>query len=318
MPQAELLKSQFFQANSDYEALSTQLWHYQLQHNEVLSHFSQLLGTREQTFLPIEFFKQFALKTGNWQEACVFESSGTTGQTPSKHYIRDLDWYRQVSLQGFYHFFPKKQYKILALLPSYLERSTSSLVQMVRFWMAAFGAPGSGFYLHNFEDLAAAIHQNEGDDILLIGVAFALIDFADYFDSPLPPNTLVLETGGMKGRKKEWQRAELHAYLCQKFGLTHICSEYGMTELLSQAYALENGRFSTPPWLKVHISDLHLPAKAQAVGKAGRINLIDLANIDSCAFISTDDLGRLHEDGSFEVIGRIANSELRGCNLMYL
>lgn len=268
--------------------------------------------------MPIEFFKQFAIKTGNWQEEFVFESSGTTGQTTSKHFIRDLDWYRQVSLHGFYHFFPKKQYKILSLLPSYLERSTSSLVQMVRFWMAAFGTPDSGFFLHNFEDLAAAIRQSEGEDLLLIGVAFALIDFADYFAAPLPPNTLVLETGGMKGRKKEWQRAELHAYLCQKFGLPYICSEYGMTELLSQAYALENGRFQAPPWLKVHISDLHLPAKAQPIGKVGRINLIDLANLDSCAFISTDDLGRMHEDGSFEVIGRIANSELRGCNLMYL
>jgi hypothetical protein len=222
-------------------------------------------------------------------------------------------------LEGFFHFFERKNYRILALLPSYLERGNSSLVQMVKLWMDEFGLPGSGFYLYNFDALSQAISEaaDAGEPILLIGVAFALLDFAEQNKSPLPPDTLVLETGGMKGRKKEIIRDELHEMLSKGLGISHIGSEYGMTELMSQMYARRDGRFFSPPWVKVFISDIHLPDLPKATGQSGRINLIDLGNVDSCAFISTDDIGRMYEDGSFEVLGRLDYSEMRGCSLMY-
>lgn len=295
-----------------------EVWAYQKQENAILRTFTTHFPTEMPTFLPIECFKTFPVKTREWTEEMRFESSGTTGQIPSRHYVKDLDLYKQVSIQGFFHFFPKKKYRILALLPSYLERKNASLVQMVRFWIEEFGLPNSGFYLHNFEELEKAIVEAEGEEIILIGVAFALLDFAEKMQRKLPKNTIVIETGGMKGRKRELTRPEMHQKLCEGFGIDKIASEYGMTELLSQAYALENGRFRTPPWMKVVISDIHLPTKVQSLGVAGRINVIDLANIHSCAFIATDDMGKLHEDGTFEVLGRIDNAELRGCNLMYL
>lgn len=303
----------------DFDETAQALWEYQLSHNETMQSFAQQFGQSDTPlFMPISFFKSFEMKTGNWQPAAIFESSKTTGQTPSRHFVKELDTYKQLSLSAFFQFFPKKQYKILALLPSYLERENASLVQMVKFWMETFGTAGSGFYLHNFDELAQAIYESEGEDILLIGVAFALLDFADYFKGKLPVNSLVMETGGMKGRKKELTRTQMHTQLTAALGVPTIASEYGMTELLSQAYAVQNGRFFTPPWLKVMISDIHLPTLPQKIGITGRINLIDLANVHSCAFISTDDAGRMHPDGSFEVMGRIDHAEMRGCNLMYV
>lgn len=309
---------EIFSPSANFDILAETLWLYQQQHNPVLQRFTQHFPTDSPTFLPIAAFKSHELKTGTWEAEAVFESSGTTGQIPSRHFVKDLSLYKKLAIEGFFRFFPKKQYRILALLPSYLERETASLVQMVRYWMEDFGLAGSGFYLHNFDALDQAITEAEGEDILLIGVAFALLDFAEKRQLPLPKNTIVIETGGMKGRKKEITRAEMHKQLCEGFQIPTIASEYGMTELLSQAYSLSNGRFYCPPWMKVVISDIHLPTKIQSIGVAGRINAIDLGNIHSCAFISTDDMGKMYEDGSFEVLGRIDNAELRGCNAMYI
>ena len=248
-----------------------------------------------------------------------FESSGTTGQTPSRHHVRDIQVYEMALLKGFTHFFPQQPYRILALLPSYLERGTSSLVHMVKTWMDHFGLAGSGFYLYNFEALEQAIGEagDAGETILLIGVSFALLDFAEQYPQHLSTGSIVMETGGMKGRREELTRHELHERLSKGLGITNICSEYGMTELLSQAYAVKNGRFFTPPWMRIDIRDLHLSSLPRPIGSTGRICITDLANIHSCAFIETDDLGRQHLDGSIEVLGRVDHSELRGCNLMY-
>ena len=312
--------SQFFSPNFDFAAVSQQIWEYQYAQNPVIRQYCAYLGTKQPTFIPIEFFKHFEMKAGKWEAEAIFGSSGTTGQTPSRHFVRDLSLYHEISLQGFWHFYPKQAYRILGLLPSYLERNDSSLVQMVKFWIEKFGLPNSGFYLHNFEALKQAIYEAEdaGEPILLIGVAFALLDFADYFQGKMPKNTIVMETGGMKGRKRELMRSEMHELLQKGLGVSHISSEYGMTELISQAYSLKNGRFYCPPWLKIHISDIHLSHIPQPYKVTGRINVIDLGNIHSCSFIATDDLGRMYEDGSFEILGRIDNSEMRGCNLMYL
>lgn len=311
-------QKKLFSTHSDYNALAQVAWQHQYSQNAVCQRFADALQTQEAPFLPIECFKHFDLKAGEWQEEAIFESSGTTGQQPSRHFVRDLALYKRIAIEGFFRFFPKKEYKILALLPSYLERGNSSLVQMVRFWIESFGLPNSGFYLHNFEELAKAIYETEGEPILLIGVAYALLDFAEYFDGNMPPHTLVMETGGMKGRKAELTREELHTELQQGLGVSHIYSEYGMTELMSQAYFLQDKRFHAPPWLKIVISDIHLPTQTVPIGTTGRINVIDLGNIHTCSFISTDDLGKMHPDGSFEVLGRIDYAEMRGCNLMYI
>jgi hypothetical protein len=316
----ERFSAELFSPHLNAEAATTALWQYQRTHNPVMRRFARELGVDGPVFIPIEFFKHFPMKTGAWEAEAVFASSGTTGQTPSLHHVRDLAWYRRVSRAGFRYFFPDKPFRILALLPSYLERGNSSLVRMVRDWMEDFGLPGSDFFLHDFTALARALREaaEAGQPILLIGVAFALLDFAAQYPMQLPQGTLLIETGGMKGRGEELTRQELHQRLRSAFGLPQIVSEYGMTELLSQAYALREGRFHTPPWLHVIISDIHLGSLRKAPGQSGRINLIDLANIHSCAFIATDDLGRAREDGSFEVLGRLEQSEIRGCNLMYL
>jgi phenylacetate-coenzyme A ligase PaaK-like adenylate-forming protein len=313
-------QQKLFAPQADFDSLTDELWAYQSQHNPIMGRYLAELGTRKRSFIPISFFKQFEMKSGpDWQAEAVFESSGTTGQTPSRHFVRDLSLYRQAALQGFFHFFPNKSYRILALLPSYLERGNSSLVQMVKLWIDEFGLPGSGFYLYNFEALRKAITEasEAGEPIILIGVAFALLDFVEEKAIQMPSDSIILETGGMKGRKEEIIRDELHARLSAGLGVENIGSEYGMTELLSQAYALKAGRFLAPPWLRVFISDIYLPHLPKAPGRSGRINLIDLANVHSCAFISTDDIGRLHADGSFEVLGRLDQSEMRGCSLMY-
>ncbi|MFN0200018.1 MAG: acyl transferase [Bacteroidia bacterium] len=315
----ENYQNTLFSPDFSFEKMSEEVWKYQFEHNELMKKYGELLGSTEMQFLPIALFKQYEIKTEKWETQQLFESSGTTGQIRSKHHVKDLAFYGDLTMQAFHQFFPKKKYRILALLPSYLERETSSLVQMVKTWIEHFGLPNSGFYLYNFDALQQAIYEGaEADEpILLIGVAFALIDFAEFFNDKLPQNTIVMETGGMKGRKKEWTRTELHTHLKRHFQISHIYSEYGMTELMSQAYLLEDGRFHAPPWLQMVISDVHLPSLPLKEGLVGRVNVIDLGNIHTCAFISTDDLGRKYADGSFEILGRIDNSELRGCNLLY-
>ena len=307
-----------FSPDFEFANAVAEVWEYQYHQNPVLRKYCDLLGRSELTFMPVSFFKEFEVKTGKWKEEAVFESSGTTGQIPSRHYVKDLELYKKLSIEGFHQFFADKQYKILALLPSYLERKNASLVKMATDWMEAFGSPGSGFYLHNFDELEKAIVESEGEDLLVIGVAFALLDFTETVPVHFPDGTIVMETGGMKGRKEELIRKELHQKLCDNTGLKNIASEYGMTELMSQAYAIKDGRFRTPPWMKVVITDVNLPNKMLPDTQAGRINIIDLGNVHSCAFIATDDVGVCHEDGTFEVYGRIENAELRGCSLMYV
>lgn len=304
---------------SSFAEMEAEVRAYQMVHNPILRQYASQLPGKERLFLPISFFKHFEIKTGNdWQEEHTFESSRTTGQSPSRHFIKSLDWYEKVCLQGFHHFFPQQKYAIFALLPGYLERTNASLVHMVKGWMNEFGLPESGFFLDNMEELAKRLNKayQEGKPVLLIGVTFALLDFAEGFPTHVP-NAIIMETGGMKGRREELTRHQVHSRLKEAFGVAQVVSEYGMTELMSQAYALENGRFQTPPWMKVHISDIHLSSLPKHVGKTGRINIIDLGNIHSCSFIATDDIGRMFEDGSFEVLGRLDNAELRGCNLMY-
>lgn len=298
--------------------LVNELWKYQVTHNPVVKTYAERLHSTLPVSLPISFFKSFELKDGDWDPAVVFESSGTTGQTPSRHFVKDSSWYNRIALQGFFERFGDRKFRILALLPSYLERGNSSLVFMVNHWIETIGVEGSGFFLDNLDDLANELRNAPQTPTLLIGVSFALLDLAEREDISLPDQTLIIETGGMKGRRKEMTRQELHQALREGLGATEIHSEYGMTELLSQAYTVDGFRFRPSSSLLVRISDLHLDRLNLPVGRVGRIQLIDLANIHSCAFIATDDLGRMHPDGTFEVLGRIDNAELRGCNLMYV
>ncbi len=304
----------------DFEAMAARIWRYQLQSNAVMARYCALLGDAAQRFIPIRFFKDFDMRCGDdWEPQAVYRSSGTTGQETSRHLVRDLGLYEHSLMAGFGQLYGEGEYTIFALLPSYLERADSSLVHMVKTWILRFGLPGSGFYLSNFEALRQGLVEaaERGERILLIGVSFALLDFAAQYALQLPTDAIVMETGGMKGRREEITRGALHAELRRAFGLRNIHSEYGMTELLSQAYSMGDERFHCPPWMRIVVTDSYIPNRIAPMGQVGRINVIDLANLHSCAFIATDDLGRLHPDGSFEVLGRIDNSELRGCNLMY-
>jgi phenylacetate-coenzyme A ligase PaaK-like adenylate-forming protein len=267
---------QLFQPDPPFDRLMAQLWAYQSDANPTLKAFAAALSAEGYPWegplsLPIACFKSFPVKTGEWEAKVIFESSGTTGQVPSRHHVRDLALYRRNTLRGFHHFFPAGKYRILALLPSYLERGHSSLVYMVQRWMEAFGTAGSGFFLHDFEALRQAIREAEaaGERILLIGVAFALLDLVENAPLPLPADSLVIETGGMKGRKEELTREALHARLQTGFQLPHIYSEYGMTEMMSQAYLGHDGRFRCPPSLRVWTSDLHHDGLKPLPGRAG-------------------------------------------------
>lgn len=270
-------------------------------------------------FLPISFFKNFAIKTGEFEPEIIFTSSGTTGMQTSRHLVRDLGLYEQSFLKAFRLFYgDPAQYCVLGLLPAYLEREGSSLVYMVQQLIKQSRHPLSGFYLHDFDRLAQTLRTLGEQKVLLIGVTFALIDFAAAFPMHLP-QAIVMETGGMKGRKKELLRTEVHTLLQEAFGLPQVHAEYGMTELLSQAYAQKEGYFKTPPWMKVLLREEDDPfALVSCVKKprAGALNVIDLANVHSCAFIATDDIARLHPDGSFEILGRMDHSDIRGCSLL--
>lgn len=258
--------------------------------------------------------------SGFFEPQVTFSSSGTTGQIRSQHHLRNLTTYESSFKLGFERCYGDvDEYCILALLPSYLEREGSSLVYMAKNMIEASRDGDSGFYLDNYDQLYAVLLQKiqSGQPTMLLGVSFALLDFAHAHQ--LPANDMVImETGGMKGRRKEMIRTELHKHLCHGFGVKTIHSEYGMTELLSQAYAVENGRFRTPPWMKVFIRETDDPFTFARIGKTGGVNIIDLANQDSCAFIETQDLGRMYDDASFEIMGRFDNADIRGCNLMVI
>ena len=268
-------------------------------------------------FLPVSFFKTHTVVTGDFHPEIVFESSGTTGTTNSRHLVKEKDIYKQSFTNGFKHFYGNPdEWCIIGLLPSYLEREGSSLVMMADELIKLSGHKKSGFYLYEFEKLADVLKELEDtkQKTLLIGVTFGLLDFAEHFPMRLN-HTVVMETGGMKGRRKEMIREEIHSFLQKQLNVQTIHSEYGMTELLSQGYSSGRGIFKTVPWMKILVRDETDPLLITERGR-GLINVIDLANINSCSFIATDDAGKIYDDGSFEVLGRRDNSDLRGCSLM--
>ncbi|RYE30052.1 MAG: acyl transferase [Sphingobacteriaceae bacterium] len=269
-------------------------------------------------FLPIEFFKTREIISNDQTPEITFSSSGTTGITTSRHLVTDVSWYQQSFRKGFELFYGDiKDYAFLALLPSYLERSGSSLIYMVEDLIAGTTTQNSGFYLYNEEELHQKLLdlQQTKQPTILIGVTFALLGFIEKYQLNFP-ELILMETGGMKGRRKEMIREELHEKLCKGFGVPAIHSEYGMTELLSQAYSLGEGLFNCVPWMKVLIRDINDPFTILPNGKTGGINVIDLANINSCSFIATQDLGKIHPNQMFEVLGRFDFSDIRGCNLL--
>lgn len=309
-----------------FDELALACFQHQAEFNPVYKEFIGLLGLRPSKiqglhqipFLPVELFKGHRVVTGSFEPEAVFASSGTTGSIPSKRHVQSLDWYRRCFSAIFKESYgDPQQWCILALLPGYIERGDSSLIYMVNDLMKQGRHPLSNFYLNNHAELKQALRELKlrKQKTMLIGVSHALLDFAEELDEPFP-DLLVMETGGMKGRRKEVVRDELHRMLCEAFGVPSVHSEYGMTELLSQAYSKGQGRFFAPPWMRVIIRDTDDPFAATPQAKTGRIHVVDLANVDTCAFIATGDLGRTFEDGSFEVLGRFDHAEVRGCNLM--
>ncbi|MDD4847448.1 MAG: acyltransferase [Bacteroidales bacterium] len=310
----------------DFQKQAIALFHTQFENNPIYRAFCQGVGCIPEKVqqvadipcLPIEFFKTQKVVTGTWHEQTVFTSSGTTGMTSSKHYVKDLQLYEKSCLEGFRYFYDDpKEWAILALLPSYLEREGSSLINMVKLLMQQGNHPLSGWFLNDYTLLKERLEELEKmhQKTLLLGVTYALLDFSEQFPMPLR-HTIVMETGGMKGRRKEMIKSEIHHQLQQQFQTATIHSEYGMAELFSQAYSTGNGIFQTPPWMRVLIRDAEDPLSAAEMGKSGGINIIDLANRDSCAFIATQDLGHSFSDGTFEILGRFDHSDIRGCNLL--
>jgi len=309
-----------------FKALALETFYFQAENNlvykEYLGHLNinleEIDSIHKIPFLPIQFFKSHRIISNTNSIEQTFLSSGTTGMTQSKHLVTDLSLYKESYLKGFTHFYGNiEEYVVLALLPSYLEREGSSLVYMVEDLIEKSHQIESGFYLNNLDDLCEVLLQLEVQNkkVLLIGVSFALLDLIEKHQFSLK-NTIVMETGGMKGKRKEMIREELHAVLKEGFGVEVIHSEYGMTELLSQGYSNGHGVFNCPPWMKIMIRDTEDPFSFLTNEKTGGINVIDLANKNSCSFIATQDLGRLYKDGSFEILGRFDNSDIRGCNLM--
>lgn len=311
-----------------FDKLALKVFRYQHQHNAVYRAFCNYLKVDVQQvktiaqipFLPIQFFKTHEVICGEPVVEQIFTSSGTTGMSTSRHLVSDVSMYEQSYRLGFSAFYGNIQdYVVLALLPSYLEREGSSLIYMVDDLINRSEHPESGFYLHNTDELAEKLKKLDASrqNILLIGVTYALLDLIEQHSFALQ-NTIIMETGGMKGRRREMIREELHHVLCQGFGVPSIHSEYGMTELLSQAYSLGEGIFECPPWMHVLVRDTEDPLQYIDSGKTGGLNVIDLANLNSCAFMATQDLGKQYENGSFEVLGRFDHSDIRGCNLMVM
>lgn len=314
------------QTNSEFEDLAFQVFKFQFENNSLYRSFCDLLyknpsdisGIDEIPFLPIQFFKSHKVLSSTKKVEKVFASSGTTGNKTSRHFVTDLSIYETSFKQGFKQFYGDiSDYAILALLPSYLDREDSSLIYMVDHWITASKKSKSGFYLNNLVELKDTLMEleNKGENVLLIGVSFALLDLVEHYQFNLK-NTIIMETGGMKGRRKELVRDELHSILKAGFGVEKIHSEYGMTELLSQAYSQGDGLFKCPNWMRILTRDTEDNLTIQETGKTGGITIIDLANINSCSFIATQDLGKVHPDSYFEIIGRYDNSDIRGCNLL--
>jgi hypothetical protein len=328
MTEIELITDQVFNIKNEFEfeALALKVFDFQFKNNKIYRSYIQFLGAdvksikhyQDIPFLPIEFFKSHRIVSSEKDPQEIFTSSGTTGSQQSKHFVIDTKIYIRSFLEGFSRFYGElDNYCVLALLPSYLERNGSSLVYMVNELIRRSEQAESGFYLDNLDELASMIQSEKLRDkkVLLIGVSFALLDLIEKF-SIRHPNLIVMETGGMKGRRKELIREELHQQLSNGLGVKSIHSEYGMTELLSQAYSLGDGVFESPPWMKILIRDTNDPLCLLENGRSGGINVIDLANIYSCSFIMTQDLGRKTNEQSFEVLGRFDSSDIRGCNLL--
>lgn len=319
-----------FQINSkkEFEKITLKVFRHQYDNNLVYQQFCNFLkkdknnvkSVLEIPFLPIQFFKTHEILSSQDVVQTTFTSSGTTGMQTSKHLVTDVSWYEESYRLAFSEFYGNiEDYCVLALLPSYLEREGSSLIHMVDDLIYLSNHKDSGFYLNNYDELISKVIEldTSGQNVLLIGVTYALLDLIEMQKFQLK-NTIIMETGGMKGKRKEMIREELHALLCDGFGVSKIHSEYGMTELLSQAYSLGDGVFECPPWMQILIRDTEDALTYVAEGKTGGINVIDLANINSCSFIATQDLGKKQPNHSFEVLGRFDNSDIRGCNLMVL
>jgi phenylacetate-coenzyme A ligase PaaK-like adenylate-forming protein len=320
-------------SKKEFEKMTLKVFRHQYDTNKVYQQFCNFLNKdktnvksiSEIPFLPIQFFKSHDVISSNEPAQQIFTSSGTTGTQTSHHLVTDVNWYEKSYRLGFSQFYGNiEDYCVLALLPSYLEREGSSLIYMVEDLIESSNHEDSGFYLNNYSELLLKIEKlnKEGKNTILIGVTYALLDLIEYAQTTSFPlqeigsNLIIMETGGMKGKRKELIREELHTILCNGFGVSKIHSEYGMTELLSQAYSLGDGLFECPPWMQILIRDTEDALTYVAEGKTGGINVIDLANINSCAFIATQDLGKKYPNHSFEVLGRFDHSDIRGCNLL--
>jgi len=311
-----------------FEKIALKVFRFQYDNNVVYREFCQYLNVEKHEvkslqqipFLPIQFFKSHEVLSSEEKMQETFTSSGTTGMTTSRHLVTDITLYEESYRKAFSQFYGNiENYAVLALLPSYLDREGSSLIYMVDDLIKLSNHPESGFYLNNYDELIQKLIEldSSGENIILIGVTYALLDLIEKQNFQLK-NTIIMETGGMKGRRKEMIREELHDLLCKGFGVDAIHSEYGMTELLSQAYSLGHGVFECPNWMQILIRDTEDALSYIENGKTGGINVIDLANINSCSFIATQDLGKKKPNNSFEVLGRFDNSDIRGCNLMVL
>jgi hypothetical protein len=313
-------------SKKEFEKIALKVFRFQYDNNIVYQEFCMLLKKNKENvkslteipFLPIQFFKSHEVLSSTEPVEATFTSSGTTGIQTSKHLVTNISLYEESYRNAFSEFYGNiEDYCVLALLPSYLDREGSSLIHMVDDLIQSSNHEDSGFYLNNYEELITKLVEldNSGQNILLIGVTYALLDLIEMHQFQLK-NTIIMETGGMKGKRKEMIREELHDILCKGFGVPVIHSEYGMTELLSQAYSLGNGIFECPNWMQILIRDPEDALTYVKEGKTGGINVIDLANINSCSFIATQDLGKKYPNHSFEVLGRFDNSDIRGCNLM--
>jgi len=311
---------------ASFNEVALEIFGHQARTNIIYKNYISYLGIDINTvkkytdipFLPIQFFKTQHILEENMLPQITFTSSGTTGMVNSQHHVPDLDWYEQSFRKTFEIFYGDiKDIAILALLPNYLEREGSSLIYMIDDLMKASAQEESNYFLYNHEELYTVLQalNAKGTKTILIGVTYALLDFIERYSIDFP-NLIVMETGGMKGKRKEMIREELHEVLCTGFGVDKIHSEYGMTELLSQGYSYGEGLFQTPPWMKILIRDTNDPLVLLDNKKTGAINVIDLANYHSCAFIATQDLGKFHPDGTFEILGRFDNADIRGCNLL--
>lgn len=311
----------------NFDELTLQAFAYQFDNNKLYNQYCKynkiedkqsILNITQIPFLPIQFFKSKKIICGTANEEIIFTSSSTSGQGESKHFVTDISIYKKSFFNAFEIFYgPIKDYCFLALLPSYLERNGSSLIMMCDELIKASKHPLSNFYLHNHAELLEVLNElkSKKQPTILLGATFGLLDFAEKFQINFP-ELIVMETGGMKGRKKEMIRSEIQEILKNGFGVYKIHSEYGMTELLSQAYSKGNGLFNCPPWMKVKISNNTDPFSFVNENKSGVINIIDLANINSCCFIQTQDIGKQNNKGQFEVLGRLDFSDVRGCSLL--